>query len=273
MATPIYYDSHMHTPLCKHAVGEPDDYAAQAETRGLKGIIFTCHNPTENNAYAPHVRMESRQFDNYVALVERARQAWSGRVDIRLGLECDYVPGHESWLEWLLAQAELNYVLGSIHPQLSEYKAAYLNGDPFEYQRTYFELLARSAESGLFDALSHPDLVKNETVSAWDLDRIMPAICDALDRIAATGAAMELNTSGLSKNIREMNPGRAMLAEMQARGIPVVIGSDAHQAGRVGADFELALNLLDSAGYTEVSIFLNRSRKDLPIADVKASLS
>ena len=26
---PLLYESHMHTPLCKHAVGEPEEYAAR----------------------------------------------------------------------------------------------------------------------------------------------------------------------------------------------------------------------------------------------------
>ena len=41
----MLYESHCHTPLCGHATGEPEEYAAMAELRGLKGIIFTCHAP------------------------------------------------------------------------------------------------------------------------------------------------------------------------------------------------------------------------------------
>ena len=41
----MLYETHMHTPLCKHAAGEPEDYAEVAQRRGLKGIIVTCHNP------------------------------------------------------------------------------------------------------------------------------------------------------------------------------------------------------------------------------------
>jgi len=31
-------DYHMHTPLCRHAVGEPDDYARHALEAGLAEI-------------------------------------------------------------------------------------------------------------------------------------------------------------------------------------------------------------------------------------------
>jgi histidinol-phosphatase (PHP family) len=262
----------MHTPLCKHATGEPDAYAAQAAKRGLKGIIITCHNPMENNAYTPQVRMRDDQFDDYVALVTGAAARWAGQIDIRLGLESDYLPGQEAWLERLHQRADLHYVLGSVHPQMDEYKAVYLNGDVFAFQRTYFEHLAMAAESGLFDCLSHPDLVKNEFPAEWDTERIAPVIAHTLDRIAAAGTAMELNTSGLQKRIPEMNPGAAMLAAMHERGIPVVVGSDSHTPERVAADFEQAFDLLAAAGYTHVSMFHHRQRQDILLSAARASL-
>src|SRR4051812_47376133 len=117
---PILYESHMHTPLCKHAQGEPGEYAAVAEERGLKGIIVTCHNPPING-WSPTVRMEESQFETYVLMVERARLAWAGHVDVRLGMECDYVPGMEDALAKQLQRAEFNHVLGSVHPQIAEY--------------------------------------------------------------------------------------------------------------------------------------------------------
>ena len=89
-----------------------------------------------------------------------------------------------------------------------------------------------------------------------------------LDRIAKTGIAMELNTSGLNKSYPEMNPGMVMLTEMALREIPVVISSDSHDPHRVGADFDQALANLQNAGYQRVSYFINRERHDLAISEV-----
>lgn len=75
----------------------------------------------------------------------------------------------------------------------------------------------------------------------------MDDIRRSLDRIAATGVAMEVNTSGLQKRVPEMNPLPDMLREMAVRGIPVTLGADAHVAGRVGANFLPALRLLTAA--------------------------
>ncbi len=38
--------------------------------------------------------MSIDELDTYVAMVEKARRAWAGRVDVRLGLECDYAPSN-----------------------------------------------------------------------------------------------------------------------------------------------------------------------------------
>ena len=94
----------------------------------------------------------------------------------------------------------------------------------------------------------------------------------ALDRIAKTGVAMELNTSGLQKAISEINPSPTMLGMMRERGIPVVLGSDAHVAHRVGDGYANALRTLQGVGYTEINFFLERKRQTVPITAALASL-
>jgi len=271
VSAPVLYESHSHTPLCKHAVGDPAEYAAVAEQRGLKGIIITCHAPLPDGLGIDH-RMAPEDFGRYVDLVAAAREAFAGRVDVRLGLESDYFPGIERWAEKLHARAPLHHVLGSVHMQVTHYRAKYFTGDFLAYQRTYFEHLAESAETGLFDTLAHPDLVKNEAPHEWDFGRILPDIQRALDRIARTGVAMELNTSGLNKALPEMNPGPRMLALIRERGIPVVIGADAHRPSRVADRYEDALRLLGEMGFNTVSLFLDRRRREVPIAEALASL-
>jgi histidinol-phosphatase (PHP family) len=271
-SAPILYESHCHTPLCKHAVGEPEEYCEHALRRGLRGIIFTCHAPLPHG-WSADVRMTDAQFPEYVAMVERAREAYAGRLDVRLGLESDYAPGLEPWLEALHRRVPLHHVLGSVHYQVGFYRERYFTGDVFAYQQTYYEHLAQAAESGLFDTLSHPDLVKNESPADWHFPRIRPYVERALDRIAAAGVAMELNTSGRLKSLAEMNPGPAQLALMAERGIPVVMGADAHRPDRVGDGYATALRMLQEAGYREVNIFLDRRRHPIPITRALASLA
>ncbi|WP_367872422.1 histidinol-phosphatase [Luteolibacter sp. Populi] len=271
MTAPLVYESHCHTPLCKHAYGTPDEFAAVALARNLRGITFTCHCPLPDGI-SSSVRMDPSQYGDYIAMIAATREAFAGRLDVRLGIESDFYPGVEPWLEELHVRVPLSHVLGSVHYQVSDYRRVYYTGDVHAYQQLYYEHLAQSAETGLYDTLAHPDLIKNESPADWDFARIREHIARALDRIAATGVAMELNTSGMFKALPEMNPSRSQLVLMAERGIPVVIGSDAHNPERVADAFPVALNLIREAGYTEVSYFIDRERQTLPIQAALDSL-
>jgi histidinol-phosphatase (PHP family) len=267
----VLFESHCHTPLCKHAVGMPQDYAARAWEAGLAGIIFTCHCPLPDGICS-EVRMSPKEFPRYVEMVQVAAQNWAGRLDVRLGLESDYFPGFEGWLEKLHNSAELHHVLGSVHHHMRYYRERYETGSIEDFYRTYFELLARSAESGLFDTLAHPDLVKNELPEHWSFELVRNDVARALDRISKTGVAMELNTSGRFKALPEMNPSREQLRMMCERSIPVVLGSDAHSPYRVGDHFAEALRILAEVGYQEVCHFIKRKPVKVKISDALASL-
>ncbi|MFN8531450.1 MAG: histidinol-phosphatase [Anaerolineae bacterium] len=271
MTDAVLYDTHMHTPLCKHASGEPEAYAEQAVKKGLKGITFTDHSPM-NIPYSQHLRMEVDQFDTYLSMVERARLAFEGQVDVRLGLESDYFPGAEAWLTDLHQRADFDYILGSVHPQMAEYQRWYLQGNAEAFYRTYYDHLAMAAETGLFDCISHPDVIKFVHPHEFKPVAILDSIQASLDRIVKTGLCMELNTSGLNKSPFEMYPSKTILQEIAARQIPVVIGSDAHDPKRVGADFDKAMDMLESVGIHEIHFFLKRQRQTVSIETARASL-
>lgn len=262
----------MHTPLCKHAEGHPVEYMQQGVERGLAGIIMTCHSPMPNR-FSHRVRMSPEQFPEYCSIVEEAANEAPDGFEVRLGMESDFFPGMEDWLSELHAKADFHYILGSVHWHVPEYLDTFWRGDPEAFRRQYFEHLAESAESGLFDSLAHPDLIKNAIPDNWDVEKLRPVIETALDRIAKTGVAMELNTSGVNKAYPEMNPGPKMLRMIADRDIPIVLGSDSHTPHRVGDGFLGALGFLEKAGFECVSIFRERRRQDLPIPLVRESLA
>lgn len=216
--------------------------------------------------------MAPEDFPTYKDLVAQARNQWAGRIDVRLGIESDYFPGFEPWLEKLHADEDLEYVLGSVHHHMDYYINVYAASDATEFRKRYFEMLAASAESGLFDCLAHPDLVKNHEPKSWSFSKLHDVIARALDRIASTGVAMELNTSGRLKTYPEMNPSLAQLQMMNERGIPVVLGSDAHGPARVADYFPQALELLLTAGYKTVSYFVGRKRREISLTQALQSL-
>jgi len=269
---PLMFDSHVHTYYCRHASGELHEYAMEAFMRNLRGMIFTCHAPMPVD-WASGVRMELDEYYDYLAEIDETARSWADLITVCRGLECDYVPGLEFYLPPLLEASPLDYVLGSVHPQFPEYRERYYRDDDIAFQRTYFLHLAQAAESHLFDALSHPELIRELFPSTWDYSAVSDTVCHALDRIAATGVAMELNTSSARRQFQQMSPGPEILAEMALRGIPVVVGSDAHVPSRVGDLFAAALDVLEDAGYREITYFQARKPRLLSIAEARISVS
>ena len=200
-------------------------------------------------------------LDAYVDAVVQARE---GGLPVKLGLEVDYVPGREDETRALLAPYPWDYLLGSVH--FIDGRA--VDGEPRltdavgvdEAWRIYFETLASAARSGLFDALSHPDLVKifGERASSFDYGPVA-------DAIAASGVAVEVSTAGLHKPVGELYPHPELLAACKERQVPVTLASDAHSPRDVGRDFDRALELLRSAGYETVTVFEQRHARQEPL--------
>jgi len=82
----------------------------------------------------------------------------------------------------------------------------------------------------------------------------------ALDRIAAAGMALEINSSGLRKPVHEIYPSALLLSLAKERDIPICFGSDAHRPEEVGWQFDAALALARSVGYTHAMQFRRRQQ-------------
>ena len=266
------YDCHTHTFLCNHAAGLPGEYAAVASRKGLRGVAATCHSPLPPDWRCGY-HMDFEELAFYVDAVREAQRRWKGRTDIVLGMECDFAPGLEPWIEKLLSLHDFEFVLGSIHPFNPLYRESFYTGNVREFQEIYFRHLALAAKSGFFHALSHPDIVKNLFPSQWRVKEVLPVIEEALDEVAAAGVALELNTSGLLKDYPEMNPGLAIMIEARKREIPFTIGSDAHAPESVAASFPIALRILSQVGYEEVFWFKNGKRYGQKIEEARKELT
>ncbi|GGO27206.1 histidinol-phosphatase HisJ family protein [Deinococcus humi] len=251
---PRLFDSHLHTPLCGHATGAPREYAQAALNAGLAGLCFTDHSPMPTWYDAPW-RMRLNQLQEYVDAVRAVQAEFAGRLEVRLGLEADFHPGTERFVEQLLAAFEWDYVIGSVHylgawgfdnPEyVAEYEARDLGG----LYGDYYTLIEGAARSGLFDSIGHLDLPKK----FGHRDPGGVAALQALDVIAETGLALDFNTAGWRKPVAEAYPAPDLVGEAVRRGIPFVLGSDAHKPEEVGHRFAEAATLLGEMGGTIVT--------------------
>lgn len=260
-------DYHIHTPLCKHAEGEPKEFVSTARSMGLPEICFTDHCPFPDGYDKPH-RMEPDQFSLYRKITSGLEE--SGEPQVLFGIEADYYEGCEAHLkEWLPRQG-FDLVLGSVHFignwgfDDPDQKGRWQSVDLKTAWREYFALLARLAMSRLFDVVAHLDLPKKFGHRLSDKDMVEMA-SPVLDLIAGAGMGIELNTGGLRKPVNEIYPSALILALTRERDIPICFGSDAHAPSEVGFGFTEALELAASAGYTESLVMRHRNRSFKPL--------
>src|ERR1051325_11334724 len=165
-------DYHMHlrgpddAPAGRYSADRAEQYVAQAREAGIDEIGFSDHSyyfRQLGDVWQIPWLIErcGDDLDDYVDAVLEAK----GRgLPVKLGLEVDYFPGSERQLADLLEPYPWDYLLGSIH---------FVDGVPVDQDpglvyrvpvghawRRYFVCLRDAARSGLFDSLSHPDLIK-----------------------------------------------------------------------------------------------------------------
>jgi histidinol-phosphatase (PHP family) len=258
-------DYHIHTPLCHHAIGWPIDYARRAVELGLEEIGISDHSPMPEQF--DDWRMALADLPRYLESVDEARAAFP-QLKIRLGLEVDYLPAHEPWIEKLAGMAEWDYFIGSVHylapgwdVDNPRWIGRFRERPVEEIWTIYTEAYVRCIRSGLFDFVAHPDLVKKFGFRPeGDSRRFYEPIVAAL---AETQTPFEINTAGLRKDCRELYPAQEFLELAQAAGVPLLINSDAHAPGELGADFDAAVSAARNAGFTETLRFERRVARSL----------
>lgn len=193
-------------------------------------------------------------------------------TDLRLGIEMDFIAGREDRIANVLEAREWDFVVGSVHflrdhsLDTEDYSIWGAGESAEKIWRRYFDTVAESARSGLYDIIAHPDLVK-----VWgkvaprpdgDLRRYYePAVEAFLD----AGVAVELSTAGWRKPVAEQYPSVPFLEMLVDAGCPIALSSDAHQPDQVGFEYERAVELLESLGVRELAVFEGRERRLEPI--------
>lgn len=266
---PHLADYHTHTPLCLHATGEPEEFIARAKQLELAEYGISDHAPQTPEPFDDW-RMKQADLPAYLEWIDRAKTAAGKDLIVRSGLECDWVPGNQSFLEGLADAHDWDYLIGSVHYLADRWDfdnpkwlGRWGETDVDEVWDQYWETYSEMAATGLFDILAHPDLIKKfGFFPKGDLRRFYDP---AIEAIVKSGAAIELNTAGFHKPCAEQYPSRDFLSLAAEANIPITISSDAHAPEEVGRDFPAAELLLGLTGFTHTARFNQRQRSLVPL--------
>ena len=269
----LHANFHTHTTLCDGA-DTPEAMAEEALARGFTHLGFSGHMD-------PDIHMD---WGAYRARIASLREAFRGRMDILCGVELD-----RDWAGEAVTGAE--YIIGSTHflpgadGRLTALDHTFglqetlcrerFGGDWYRLCAAYFEAEAQVAARTRCGIVGHFDLISrfNHQVPRFDEEdpRYLGPAFEALDALAETGAAFEVNCGALNRGRRrDFYPALPLLRRLREKNVPLFISSDAHSRDLLDGGFAEALERVKACGWRTVCILEHGAdgravRREVPV--------
>lgn len=266
------FDLHTHHDRCGHAQGQIRDYIDAAIEAGLSVIGISDHSPyfgSQEDHAQPKIAMAKSEFPRYVEEVLRLKKEYEGKIDVLLGVESDFFPEHAEIYRKEYEKYPFDYIIGSVHLSggvsiFNRNRWKNLNHkQKVEQKEEYYRLIQESARAGMFHILGHIDAMKGFYPAFSEIET--PKVNETLKVIGECGVAIEINTSGKTKDVGGWYPSDEILERALHYGVEVSFGSDAHIPSRVGDEWEQVRAKLKEIGFKEWVYFKNKEKQVVPL--------
>ena len=267
----IRSDCHMHTVFSTDSQASVRSMLDAAVERGMDAVCITDHMdldfpPQEGEVIAPGETPFLFDADAYFRTLVPLKEAYGGRLDVRIGIEIGLQPHLGGRYRKLVRDYPFDYVIGSVHliRGLDPYYGKFFEGRPDAeaYREAFRETLRCLDSVSDFDALGHLDyVVRYGKHQAKDYSyRMFADEIDAiLKKLIDMEKALEMNTAGLKYGLGFPNPHPDVLRRYRELGGEIVtVGADAHRPEHVGYDFSLAADILKSCGFRYYTEYVGR---------------
>lgn len=253
------FDCHIHSRVSFDGRDTGLALAQAAAKAGLKEICFTDHID-----YDPLGKMGCMAFDTDAYSAEYDNLEVPG-LKIFRGMEFGMDMGNREQLRRDLRRRPFDFVLGSIHfvDDLDVYFPEWWAGKTtFQAEQRYLEATLECVQLHEdYDVLAHLTYISKTTANPnprpMPYEQHREIIDEILKTLVAKGKGLEINTSGVDRCGDYLPPVDMVRRFKELGGEIVTVGSDAHQASRVGQySFEACRILKDIFGY--VCTFQNR---------------
>ncbi len=235
-------DGHMHPNIMKKPT-QGDEFVTRALELRFDEITFTDHMPFTVTG-DEHDRIPFGAVKEYCDFVSEHQKRYSDRIRIKTGIEIDFHPSCIDEISHVLAEGCFDTVLGSSHLNIKGFGIPFDRLTRTEFAAIVLENYLHAAESGLFHVLTHLDVYRwifADPAFPLTDDGYTPRIHEKLIRqlfasLESTGTALEINAAPLYKKFDSLGayPEKTILRIAEDFRFPIVYGSDAHTADRVG---------------------------------------
>lgn len=227
---------HTHTARCGHAWGTDEEFIQAAIDAGYTTLGISEHSPWPFADGYQQIdscqRIKLEELDTYIGDMQALKEKYRGRIEIKIGLECEYFPRYFDWLKTV--KPKLDYLLLGVHcsehdEHLHHY---YARSTKRKQVKEYLRCTLAGMESGLFAYLAHPELCLAD-YPVYD-DACREAVHSICWKAKELDMPLEYNLYGVDKQLRGRQKGLGypskLFWEVAAEyGCTAIIGVDAHR--------------------------------------------
>ena len=255
----ILSDFHTHSTFSTDGTQALEEMAKTAVKYGLKTVCFTEHNDFD---YPDgEFLLDTAAYRNELF---RVREELSGEIEILFGVELGLMKHLGERLRKYVGEWDFDFVRGSTHlidgkdPYFPEYVAEL--GQKNGVLRYFESILENIGAFSDFDVCGHLDYaVRYSPEKKYEPLDYREIIDEILHKIVAWGKGIEINSAGLRKGLSHANPHPFVLKRFRELGGEIItVGSDAHNAADIAADFDAAESFLKDAGFEFYTVFRGR---------------
>lgn len=255
-------DFHVHTGLSYDSNADINEVILSAAKKNMEYLAITDHHDFS---------IEFGAFEQdpiqYYNTINAYRNRYKKDITVAVGIELGIEACHSEKLYDFVSKCDFDFVIGSIHGVngLDPYYDNYWEGKTTaEGMNKYFNALLDSLEKfDNFDVVGHIDYAiryaRKPEEKNYSYDEYGEILDKILKKIIQMGKGIEINTGGLRKGLTTSNPSESIIKRYYELGGRIItVGSDAHTPTDIGADFDIAKEILMRCGFTGYYVFLKR---------------
>ncbi len=279
----IIADTHLHSDFSSDGKNSMTEMALSAIEKGLKTIAFTDHldfdYPACPNPKTGKIEIfKQLNAEEYRAAIEKLQAETKNNLQILVGIETGLQPNssvHDRTKNFTDI-LKPDFIIASTHCTCGQVLAPYSffkGRTQKEAYRKYLEdVLANLSMTDNYDTAAHLDFIERYYPAENIDDKLLKyaQFADIIDEILLTlirkDKALEINTAGIRYGLGVVHPSLDILVRYKKLGGKLVtVGSDAHSANDIAADFETAVQYLQKADFNAYCVFKNRQPELIPL--------
>ncbi|MFC4355899.1 histidinol-phosphatase HisJ [Chryseomicrobium palamuruense] len=249
-------DAHVHSPFCPHGTTDSlSSYIERAILLGVQDLTFTEHAPLPEGFVDTTPTRDSGMsrdtLEKYLTAVEDVKSRYRNDLTIRTGLEVDFIEGFEEqttnfldaygqYLDDSILSVHFLQVAKADYVCIDYSKELYLEtadrlGGPEQLYSLYYTTVLKSVAANLGKwkpkRIGHFSLIHKFQHVLTTQPNDDQYLKEVLHAIHHAEYEIDMNSAGFAKPYcQESYPPERWIQKAIDLGVPVVFGSDAHQA-------------------------------------------